>query len=86
VENKTIYQDINKDRVAIDQRFTKNVPQWKVWVAVLLKILWITGYVLYFLYNCLVAMALSAHPPFLVAPIRGNHCWFGHICGYVSIK
>jgi len=28
-KNKNIYQDINTQRVAIDQRFLLNVPQWK---------------------------------------------------------
>ncbi len=28
-KTKTIYQDINKQRIAVDHRFTKNVPQWK---------------------------------------------------------
>ena len=29
VENENVYQQINKQKIAIEEKFTKNVPQWK---------------------------------------------------------
>lgn len=51
-KTKTIYQDINKQRIEVDQRFTKDVPQWKGFdqfaSSRFSRLLWITGYVLFF--------------------------------------
>ncbi|OUR91917.1 acyl-CoA desaturase [Flavobacteriales bacterium 34_180_T64] len=89
-KTKTIYQDINKQRVDIDQRFTKNVPQWKGFDTFassrFSRLLWITIYIIFFVYFTTTAWQWLLLPiTFLMAPIHGVIInWFGHIYGYVN--
>ncbi len=91
-KTKNIYQDINNNRIAIDQKFTKNVPQWKsfdrfassrfsriAWgiVYILLFVVFVSAWWQWFLLPIL----------FLMAPIHGVIInWFAHIYGYVNFK
>ncbi len=89
-KTKTIYQDINTQRVEIDQRFTKNVPQWKGFDVFassrLSRLLWITSYILFFAFFVTAWWQWLLLPiTFLMAPIHGVIInWFGHIYGYVN--
>jgi len=89
---KTIYQDINKQRIAVDKRFTKNVPQWKGFDAFassrVSRLLWIALYILFFAYFTTALWQWLLLPvAFLMAPIHGVIInWFGHIYGYVNYK
>lgn len=91
-KTKTIYQDINKDRVEIDARFTKNVPQWNRFDAFassrLSRVLWIVLYTLFFVFFATAWWQWLLLPiTFLMAPIHGVIInWFGHIYGYVNFK
>jgi len=63
-KTKTIYQDINEQRIEVDQKFTKNVPQWKAFdffaSSKLSRILWVSAYIFIFLHFCnyLVGMVI----------------------------
>ena len=52
-KTKTIYQEINDEKVAVDARFTKNVPQWKSFDAFassrFSRVLWISFYIAFFI-------------------------------------
>ena len=89
-KTKTIYQDINKQRIDIDQRFTKNVPQWKKFdlfaSSRFSRLLWITAYILFFAFFATAWWQWLLLPvAMLMAPIHGVIInWFGHIYGYVN--
>lgn len=89
-KTKTIYQDINLERIEIDQRFTKNVPQWKKFDLFagsrFSRLLWISGYIVFFAFFATTWWQWSLLPvTFLMAPIHGVIInWFGHIYGYVN--
>jgi stearoyl-CoA desaturase (delta-9 desaturase) len=91
-KTKTIYQDINEQRIAIDERFTKNVPQWKAFDyfagSRFSRLLWMTFYVLFFVFFATSWWQWLLLPvAFLMAPIHGVIInWFGHIYGYVNFK
>ena len=91
-KTKTIYQDINKQRIAIEKRFTKNVPQWTKFdqfaSSRFSRVLWIIFYCLFFAYFVTSWWQWLLLPiAFLMAPIHGAIInWFGHICGYVNYK
>ncbi len=91
-KTKTIYQDINKQRVQIDSRFTKNVPQWTKFDAFassrFSRLLWIIFYILFFVYFTTASWQWLLLPvTLLMAPIHGVIInWFGHIYGYVNYK
>jgi len=91
-KTKTIYQDINKERIVVDARFTKNVPQWKGFdkfaSSRLSRVLWIALYILFFVYFVTAPWQWFLLPiTFLMAPIHGVIInWFGHIYGYVNFK
>lgn len=91
-KTKTIYQDINKQRIPIDVRFTKNVPQWKKFDAFassrFSRILWILFYSLFFFSFATAWWQFLLLPvTFLMAPIHGVIInWFGHIYGYENFK
>lgn len=89
-KTKTIYHDINEQRIKVDQRFTKNVPQWKNFDLLassnFSRILWIAVYLLFFIYFVTSWWQWLLFPlTFLMAPIHGAIInWFGHIYGYVN--
>jgi len=91
-KTKNIYQDINKRRIAVDQKFTKNVPQWakfdKLAGSRLSRLGWITLYVLFFVYFATAWWQWLLLPiTFFMAPIHGVIInWFGHIYGYANFK
>jgi stearoyl-CoA desaturase (delta-9 desaturase) len=89
-KTKTIYQDINEQKIVVDKKFTKNVPQWKSFDAFassrLSRILWIGFYILFFAYFTTALWQWLLLPiALLMAPIHGVIInWFGHIYGYVN--
>ena len=87
-KTKTIYQDINLQRIAIDQRFMKNVPQWKSFdqfaSSRFSRLLWIAVYITFFIVFVTSLWQWLLLPVILLmAPIHGVIInWFGHIYGY----
>tara|TARA_Y100000389_G_C17466638_1_gene526262 strand:- start:2491 stop:3246 length:756 start_codon:yes stop_codon:yes gene_type:complete len=87
-KTKTIYQEINLQRIAIDQRFMKNIPQWKSFdqfaSSNFSRILWIFVYVTFFIVFVTSWWQWLLLPVILLmAPIHGVIInWFGHIYGY----
>ena len=86
-KTKTIYQDINKQRIAVEP---KNIPQWSSFdmfaSSRISRLLWITGYILFFAFFATAWWQWLLLPiTFLMAPIHGVIInWFGHIYGYVN--
>jgi stearoyl-CoA desaturase (delta-9 desaturase) len=91
-KTKNVYQDINNQRISIDERFTKNVPQWKAFDLFagsrFSRLLWITGYILFFTFFVTATWQWVLLPIiFLMAPIHGVIInWFAHIYGYANYK
>ena len=91
-KTKNVYQDINNQRISIDARFTKNVPQWRAFDLFagsrFSRLLWIIGYILFFAFFVTATWQWILLPiTFLMAPIHGVIInWFGHIYGYVNFK
>jgi len=89
-KTKTIFQDINLKRIAIDQRFMKNVPQWKSFdqfaSSYFSRLLWIAFYIIFFIVFVTSWWQWLLLPVILLmAPIHGAIInWFGHIYGYVN--
>ena len=89
-KTKTIYQDINRERIEIDQRFTKNVPQWKQFdlfaSSRFSRVLWISAYIVFFVFFASTWWQWLLLPlTFLMAPVHGVIInWFGHIYGYAN--
>jgi len=89
---KNTYQDINKKRIAIEEKFTKNVPQWEGFDRFASsKVSRITWGVLYTSFFIVFATAwwqwLLLPVAFLMAPIHGVIInWFAHIYGYVNFN
>ena len=87
-KTKTIYQEINLQRIAIDQRFMKNIPQWKSFdqfaSSNFSRILWISAYIIFFVVFVTSWWQWLLLPVILLmAPIHGVIInWFGHIYGY----
>ena len=91
-KTKTIYQDINDQKITVDKKFTKNVPQWKSFDAFassrFSRVLWISFYILFFSYFTTALWQWVLLPvALMMAPIHGVIInWFGHIYGYVNYK
>jgi len=91
-KTKNIYQDINTMKITIDQKFTKNIPQWKSFDrfagSLISRVAWITLYTLLFVFFTTAWWQWLMLPIlFLMAPIHGVIInWFGHICGYANFK
>jgi len=89
---KSIYQDINGQRISVDLKYTKNVPQWssfdKIASSKLSRIIWTILYVLFFLkFATIWWMWLFLPLIVLMAPIHGVIInWYAHIYGYVNFK
>jgi stearoyl-CoA desaturase (delta-9 desaturase) len=89
---KSYYQDINKERVVIDSKFTQNVPQWKSfdnWASSMTsRVLFTVLYVAFFAYFVTAWWQWLFLPVvILMAPIHGVIInWYGHIYGYVNFK
>ena len=89
---KSNYQNINKQLIEVDSKFTKNVPQWKTFdnlaSSMYSRVAFTALYVLFF---AIFATAwwqwLFLPVVVLMAPIHGVIInWFGHIYGYVNFK
>jgi len=91
-KTKTIYQKINEKKVQVEERFTKNIPQWRAFDSFagsrLSRLFWIAAYILFFLYFATAWWQWLLLPiTFLMAPIHGVIInWFGHIYGYINFK
>jgi stearoyl-CoA desaturase (delta-9 desaturase) len=89
-KTKKIYQDINTQLVSVDQKFTKNIPQWKSFdlfaSSRASRLLWAATYVGFFAVFATTWWEWALLPiTFLMAPIHGVIInWFGHIFGYVN--
>jgi len=89
---KTTYQDINKKRIVVDSKFTKNVPQWerfdKFASSKLSRLTWAALYVSFFVVFATAWWQWLFLPvAFFMAPIHGVIInWFAHIYGYVNFK
>jgi len=89
---KNKYQDVNKKRVVVDTKFTKNVPEWDVFdkfaSSKFSRISWMIAYTLFF-YTFATDWWQWLFLPiaFLMAPFHGMIInWFSHIYGYVNFK
>ena len=91
-KTKNIYQDINKQRILVDKKFLKNVPQWKKFDRMassrISRICWMVIYTMLFAWLATSWWQWLLLPIlFLMAPIHGVIInWFGHIYGYVNFK
>lgn len=89
---KTIYQDINQQKVKVDPKFTKNVPQWsgfdKFASSKGSRLLWVALYVFFFLqFATSWWMWLFLPIIMFMAPIHGVIInWYAHVYGYVNFK
>ncbi|MDW5288567.1 acyl-CoA desaturase [Formosa sp. PL04] len=89
---KTIYQDINNQNIAVDAKFTKNVPQWKRFDSFassrVSRLIWAALYIVFFVVFATAWWQWLFLPvAFFMAPIHGVIInWFAHIYGYVNFK
>lgn len=89
---KINYGDINRQRVKVDEKFTKNVPQWerfdKFASSYFSRITWGVLYVLFFYFFATAWWQWLLLPiTFVMAPIHGAIInWFAHVYGYVNFK
>ena len=89
---KSTYQNINKKKIDVDERFTKNVPQWssfdKIASSKISRIIWTVLYVLFFVKFATVWWLWLFLPVIiLMAPIHGVIInWYAHIYGYTNFK
>lgn len=91
-KTKKIYQDINKGRIKVEEKFTVNIPQWKSFdlfaSSIISRILWGAAYVTFFYFFATAGWQWLLLPVvFLMAPIHGAIInWFAHIYGYINFK
>lgn len=91
-KTKNIYQDINSQRINVDQKFTKNVPQWisfdRFASSKASRFFWLIAYTALFTFLTTAWWQWLFLPIlFLMAPIHGVIInWFAHIYGYVNFK
>lgn len=91
-KTKTVYQQINNQKIAVAPHFTQNVPQWKEFdkfaSSLISRLLWIIFYVFFFLFFVTAWWQWLLFPIILLmAPIHGVIInWFGHLYGYVNFK
>ncbi len=89
---KNIYQDINNKSVQIEEKFTKNVPQWQRFDTFassrISRITWAILYIVFFIFFATAWWQWLLLPiAFFMAPIHGVIInWFAHIYGYVNFK
>lgn len=91
-KTRTIYNDILNDRLPVDKKFKKNVPQWMAmekfgdkWA---IRLSWIVAYSAFYFYFATqwwMFLLLPIH--FLMGPVHGAIInWFAHKVGYVNFK
>jgi stearoyl-CoA desaturase (Delta-9 desaturase) len=91
-KTKSVYSGVAKDTLVVDEKFLKNLPQWKFmdsigdhWVS---RIAWGTFYVLFYIAFVppnawYLYLLLPIH--FLMGPVHGAIVnWFGHKAGYAN--
>ncbi len=89
---KNKYQEINKQLVQVDEKFTKNVPQWlwfdKMASSRISRLAWAAVYVTFFAFFVTAWWQWLFLPiAFFMAPIHGVIInWYAHIYGYVNFK
>jgi stearoyl-CoA desaturase (delta-9 desaturase) len=89
---KSNYQNINKDLIEIDSRFTQDVPQWKSFdkfaSSMTSRVLFTVLYTLFFAYFVTDWWQWLFLPVVvLMAPIHGVIInWYGHIYGYRNFE
>ena len=89
---KTTYQAINKGEIEIEEKFTKNVPQWQKFddfaSSMWSRIFWVALYLLFFVFFATAWWQWLLLPiMILMAPVHGVIInWFAHIYGYVNFK
>ncbi len=89
---KNIYQNINKKRIAVDEKFTVNVPQWKAFdtfaSSIASRIFWVVLYSTFFYFFADAWWQWLFLPiTFFMAPIHGMIInWFAHVYGSVNFK
>jgi len=89
---KNIYADINKKRILVDEKFTKNVPQWERFdsfaSSYISRIIWALLYIAFFFFFATAWWQWIFLPVALfMAPIHGVIInWYAHIYGYVNFK
>ena len=89
---KSTYQNINKKKIVIEEKFIKNVPQWFTFDAFASsyysRIFWTILYVLFFIkFATTWWLWLFLPVIILMAPIHGVIInWYAHIYGYVNFK
>ena len=92
LKTKDVYQDINKGRVKVEDKFTINVPQWESFdlfaSSMLSRISWGVLYAVFFYFFATAWWQWLFLPiAFLMAPIHGAIInWFAHVYGYVNFK
>jgi len=88
LRTRRIYTEIFKERIPVEEKFTKNLPEWKAmdrWAnSTLSRGLWVAAYLLFF-----AAFATSAWQYLLLPVIAGMGAfhgaiinWFAHKFGY----
>lgn len=89
-KTKTVYSDICKGKVQIEERFTKDVPNWTAFdnfaSSFFSRIAWGTLYTIFYIHfapDWYWFLLLPAH--YLMSPIHGAIInWFAHKVGYVT--
>lgn len=91
-DTKKVYSDIFRGRMKVDEKFTKNVPEWHAfdnWAeSITSRVLWSLAYVLFYIYFAQywwLYLLLPIH--FVMGPFHGVIVnWFAHKIGYVNFK
>ena len=89
---KSTYQSINRKKIDVDEKFTKNVPQWygfdKMASSKVSRVIWTVLYVIFFLKFATTWWLWLFLPVIvLMAPIHGVIInWYAHIYGYANFK
>lgn len=91
-KTKNIYNDILSDRLPLEAKFKKGVPDWKPieWLGDrwLSRLAWGVGYSLFYIYFATAwwqFLLLPIH--YLMGPVHGAIInWFAHKWGYINFK
>ncbi len=89
---KNVYSDILNDRLEVDEKYKKDLPQWKWfdtfadWLAV--RIAWSFAYIAFYYFFATEWWMFALIPVhILMGPVHGAIInWFAHKYGYVNFK
>ncbi len=92
VKTWKIYGAVKSGIAKIEERFKKDVPQWKIFDGIadswLTRLFWCVGYVLFYIFfatHWWMYLLLPFH--FFMGPLHGLIInWFGHKWGYITFK